>query len=111
MWERSASWRLALLFSLSLVGIAIDMVWPLVSAHLIDGVILNQQMSVERGVRIVPGGSAVRRGAHLAAGVVCMPIKYASTPRLVAFERRIRACIGTALHIVIARRAGFAKEV
>jgi hypothetical protein len=45
------------------------------------------------------------------AGVVCMPIKYASTPRLVAFERRIRASIGTALHIVIARRAGFAKEV
>jgi 2,3,4,5-tetrahydropyridine-2-carboxylate N-succinyltransferase len=28
------------------------------------------------GVRIVPGGSAVRRGAHLAAGVVCMPPSY-----------------------------------
>ena len=25
------------------------------------------------GVRIVPGGSTVRRGAYLAAGVVCMP--------------------------------------
>ena len=28
------------------------------------------------GVRIVPGGSAVRRGAHLARGVVCMPPMY-----------------------------------
>lgn len=27
-------------------------------------------------VRIVPGGSAVRRGAHLAPGVVCMPPMY-----------------------------------
>jgi len=28
------------------------------------------------GVRLVPGGSAVRRGAHLASGVVCMPPMY-----------------------------------
>jgi 2,3,4,5-tetrahydropyridine-2-carboxylate N-succinyltransferase len=28
------------------------------------------------GVRVVPGGSAVRRGAHLARGVVCMPPMY-----------------------------------
>ncbi len=28
------------------------------------------------GVRIVPGGSAVRRGAHVARGVVCMPPMY-----------------------------------
>src|SRR5712671_3118025 len=28
------------------------------------------------GVRIVPGGSSVRRGAYLAAGVVCMPPMY-----------------------------------
>jgi len=30
----------------------------------------------EHGVRIVPGGSAVRRGAYLARGVVCMPPMY-----------------------------------
>ncbi len=28
------------------------------------------------GVRLVPGGSAVRRGAHLARGVICMPPMY-----------------------------------
>jgi 2,3,4,5-tetrahydropyridine-2-carboxylate N-succinyltransferase len=30
----------------------------------------------ENGVRIVPGGSSVRAGAHLARGVVCMPPMY-----------------------------------
>ena len=32
--------------------------------------------SVEDGVRVVPGGSAVRRGAHVAPGVVVMPPSY-----------------------------------
>jgi len=32
--------------------------------------------SAEDGVRVVPGGSAVRRGAYLAPGVVCMPPMY-----------------------------------
>ncbi len=35
-----------------------------------------QPMTLENGVRIVPGGSAVRRGAYLAPGVVCMPPMY-----------------------------------
>jgi 2,3,4,5-tetrahydropyridine-2-carboxylate N-succinyltransferase len=33
-------------------------------------------LTLENGVRIVPGGSAVRRGAYLAPGVVCMPPMY-----------------------------------
>lgn len=32
--------------------------------------------SEREGVRVVPGGSAVRRGAYLAPGVVCMPPMY-----------------------------------
>ena len=35
-----------------------------------------RQFSVEDGVRVVPGGSTVRRGAYLARGVVCMPPMY-----------------------------------
>jgi 2,3,4,5-tetrahydropyridine-2,6-dicarboxylate N-succinyltransferase len=35
-----------------------------------------RRLSVEDGVRIVPGGSTVRRGAYLAPGVVCMPPMY-----------------------------------
>jgi 2,3,4,5-tetrahydropyridine-2-carboxylate N-succinyltransferase len=35
-----------------------------------------QEFSVDRGVRLVPGGSAVRRGAYVAKGVVIMPPAY-----------------------------------
>jgi 2,3,4,5-tetrahydropyridine-2-carboxylate N-succinyltransferase len=35
-----------------------------------------QPLTVENGVRVVPGGTAVRRGAYLASGVVCMPPSY-----------------------------------
>jgi 2,3,4,5-tetrahydropyridine-2-carboxylate N-succinyltransferase len=33
----------------------------------------TRPLTLADGVRVVPGGSSVRRGAHLAAGVVCMP--------------------------------------
>ncbi len=55
VWLRPHGWRLALLFALSFVGIVIDMAWPLVSAHLIDGVILNQQLSVPQKVGQLTG--------------------------------------------------------
>src|SRR5687768_10021002 len=35
-----------------------------------------REISPDDGVRIVPGGSAVRRGAYLGPGVVCMPPMY-----------------------------------
>jgi 2,3,4,5-tetrahydropyridine-2-carboxylate N-succinyltransferase len=35
-----------------------------------------QAITLAAGVRIVPGGSSVRRGAYLAPGVVCMPPMY-----------------------------------
>jgi 2,3,4,5-tetrahydropyridine-2-carboxylate N-succinyltransferase len=35
-----------------------------------------QQFVKQQGIRIVPGGSTVRRGAFLARGVVCMPPMY-----------------------------------
>jgi 2,3,4,5-tetrahydropyridine-2-carboxylate N-succinyltransferase len=33
-------------------------------------------LTMADGVRIVPGGSSIRRGAHVASGVVCMPPMY-----------------------------------
>lgn len=33
----------------------------------------TQRIPIEQGVRIVPGGSTIRRGAYVAGGVVCMP--------------------------------------
>ncbi len=35
-----------------------------------------RDLSLRDGVRLVPGGSAIRRGAYIAKGVVCMPPMY-----------------------------------
>ena len=35
-----------------------------------------RRLTREDGVRVVPGGSSIRRGAYLASGVVCMPPMY-----------------------------------
>jgi len=35
-----------------------------------------REMNVGDGVRVVPGGSTIRRGAYVASGVVCMPPMY-----------------------------------
>jgi 2,3,4,5-tetrahydropyridine-2-carboxylate N-succinyltransferase len=35
-----------------------------------------RKLSREDGIRIVPGGSSIRRGAYVASGVVCMPPMY-----------------------------------
>ena len=35
-----------------------------------------RRFAAGEGVRVVPGGSAIRRGAHLGPGVVCMPPMY-----------------------------------
>lgn len=36
----------------------------------------TQDIPIDRGVRVVPGGSSIRRGAYVARGVVCMPPMY-----------------------------------
>ena len=50
-----------------------------------DGVVLAffdkdtfppRKLSREDGIRVVPGGSSIRRGAYVAPGVVCMPPMY-----------------------------------
>ena len=35
-----------------------------------------RRFTADDGIRIVPGGSTIRRGAHVAKGVVCMPPMY-----------------------------------
>ncbi|MDO8502184.1 MAG: 2,3,4,5-tetrahydropyridine-2,6-dicarboxylate N-succinyltransferase [Gemmatimonadaceae bacterium] len=35
-----------------------------------------RNLTLADGIRVVPGGSAIRRGAYVAAGVVCMPPMY-----------------------------------
>ena len=43
------------------------------------------------GVRIVPGGSAVRDGAYLAAGVICMPPMYVNIGAWIGDQSLIRS--------------------
>ncbi|MEK6687087.1 MAG: 2,3,4,5-tetrahydropyridine-2,6-dicarboxylate N-succinyltransferase [Gemmatimonadota bacterium] len=38
-----------------------------------------RRFALEDGVRLVPGGSAVREGAYLAPGVICMPPMFVNT--------------------------------
>src|SRR5581483_2914073 len=38
-----------------------------------------QHLTVERGIRIVPGGSSIRDGCYIGKGVTCMPPMYINT--------------------------------
>ena len=53
------------------------------------------------GVRVVPGGTVIRRGAHLAAGVVCMPPSYVNVGAYVATGTMIdsHALVGSCAQI------------
>lgn len=55
----------------------------------------------EDGVRVVPGGSAIRRGAHVARGVVCMPPMYVNVGAYVGARTMIdsHALIGSCAQI------------
>lgn len=66
------------------------------------------------GIRLVPGGSAVRRGAHLASGVVCMPSMYVNVGAFVGAGSMIDshalvgscAQVGAGVHISAAVQLG-----
>ena len=73
-----------------------------------------RRFTAEDGVRVVPGGSAVRRGAHLAAGVVCMPPMYVNVGAhvgagsMIDSHALIGSCaqIGEGVHISAAAQIG-----
>ena len=65
-------------------------------------------------VRIVPGGSSVRRGAHLGPGVVCMPPMYVNVGAFVGAGSMIDshalvgscAQVGSGVHVSAAAQIG-----
>jgi 2,3,4,5-tetrahydropyridine-2-carboxylate N-succinyltransferase len=73
-----------------------------------------QPLSLASGVRIVPGGSAVRRGAYLAPGVVCMPPMYVNVGAwigpgtMVDSHALVGSCaqIGARVHLSAAAQIG-----
>ena len=73
-----------------------------------------QSFTVDRGVRLVPGGSSVRRGAFVAPGVVCMPPMYVNvgawigTGTMVDSHALVGSCaqIGERVHLSAAAQIG-----
>ncbi len=73
-----------------------------------------RQLRLENSVRLVPGGSAVRRGAYLAPGVVCMPPMYVNVGAFVGANTMIDshalvgscAQIGERVHLSAAAQIG-----
>jgi 2,3,4,5-tetrahydropyridine-2-carboxylate N-succinyltransferase len=74
----------------------------------------SQRFTVADGVRIVPGGSTIRRGAYVAKGVVCMPPMYINvgayvgTGTMVDSHALVGSCaqIGERVHISAAAQIG-----
>ncbi len=74
----------------------------------------TRPLTLEDGVRIVPGGSTVRRGAYLAPGVVCMPPMYVNVGSWVGAGTMIDshalvgscAQIGARVHLSAAAQIG-----
>jgi len=71
-------------------------------------------MQQSDGVRIVPGGSTIRRGAHVAKGVVCMPPMYVNvgayvgSGTMVDSHALVGSCaqIGSHVHLSAAAQVG-----
>jgi 2,3,4,5-tetrahydropyridine-2-carboxylate N-succinyltransferase len=74
----------------------------------------TRYFSLEDGVRIVPGGSSIRRGTYIASGVVCMPPMYINvgayvdTGTMVDSHALVGSCaqIGKRVHISAAAQIG-----
>jgi len=74
----------------------------------------TRQLSLENGVRVVPGGTAVRAGAYLAPGVVVMPPAYVNVGAwvgegtLVDSHALVGSCaqIGRRVHLSAAAQIG-----
>lgn len=60
-----------------------------------------QRFALQQRVRIVPGGSAIRRGAYVAPGVICMPPMYINIGAYVDQETMVdsHALVGTCAQI------------
>ena len=73
-----------------------------------------QRLDAAKGVRIVPGGSTVRDGAHLGQGVVCMPPMYINigayvdSGTMIDSHALVGSCaqIGARVHVSAAAQIG-----
>ncbi|MDO9184223.1 MAG: 2,3,4,5-tetrahydropyridine-2,6-dicarboxylate N-succinyltransferase [Bacteriovorax sp.] len=67
--------------------------------------LMPQSFNVERGIRIVPGGTSVRRGSYIAKGVIIMPPSYVNVGAFVDEGTMIDS------HVLIGSCAQIGKKV
>ncbi|MDQ6690732.1 MAG: 2,3,4,5-tetrahydropyridine-2,6-dicarboxylate N-succinyltransferase [Gemmatimonadota bacterium] len=73
-----------------------------------------RRLSLSDGIRIVPGGSSIRRGAFVASGVVCMPPMYINvgayvgTGTMIDSHALVGSCaqVGERVHLSAAAQLG-----
>jgi 2,3,4,5-tetrahydropyridine-2,6-dicarboxylate N-succinyltransferase len=73
-----------------------------------------QRLSLDRGIRIVPGGSSIRDGCYIGRGVTCMPPMYINTGSwvgdgsMIDSHALVGSCaqVGTNCHISAAAQIG-----
>jgi len=73
-----------------------------------------RRLSLDDGIRVVPGGTSVRRGAYLARGVVCMPPSYVNvgayvgTGSMIDSHALVGSCaqVGERVHLSAAAQLG-----
>lgn len=78
------------------------------------GPLTVRRFTEKQGVRLVPGGSAVRRGSHVGTGVVCMPPMYVNVGAYVGAGSMIDshalvgscAQVGEGVHLSAAAQLG-----
>lgn len=96
-------------------GRIVDMSPPGSPFHFFDKhTVPTQALGESHGVRVVPGGSTIRRGAHVARGVTCMPPTYVNVGAFVGEGTMIDshalvgscAQIGARVHLSAAAQIG-----
>jgi 2,3,4,5-tetrahydropyridine-2-carboxylate N-succinyltransferase len=100
------------------IGRMMDMSIPSMAEHRFSFVDKHtfppRAINVQDGIRVVPGGSAIRRGAHVAAGVVCMPPMYVNvgahigTGTMIDSHALVGSCaqVGERVHLSAAAQIG-----
>jgi 2,3,4,5-tetrahydropyridine-2-carboxylate N-succinyltransferase len=84
--------------------------WPFFDKHTLP----PRALRLEDGVRIVPGGTSVRRGAHVARGVILMPPSFVNVGAwvgegtMIDSHALVGSCaqIGTGVHVSAAAQIG-----
>lgn len=90
----------------------VEMAWP--GGAVDKSLVPARQLTAVDGVRVVPGGTSVRRGAHLAPGVVVMPPSYVNVGAFVGAASMVDshvlvgscAQVGSGVHLSAAVQLG-----